>query len=122
MRLVLAWRWVLPRGRTARQSSPFLQSPSPFLYLFSSLRRFHVDIGGHLRHNQNARKTSLGGSATMSKTTHTCDTDNPQRPCCWMARNAELDSMRTPEAIAKQKAAQAAHDAKIDGFAIRGCD
>jgi len=56
---------------------------------------------------------------------HVCDTNSPQRPCCWMARNAELDAMRTPEAIAKQKAAQAEHDAKIDaqgGFVTRGLD
>jgi hypothetical protein len=48
----------------------------------------------------------------MSKP-HRCDTDNPQRPCCWEARIKELDAMRTPEAIARQKAAAAAHDARL---------
>ena len=56
---------------------------------------------------------------------HVCDTDNPQRPCCWMARRAELAAMQTPEAVAKQKAAQLTHDAKIEaegGFITRGLD
>jgi len=42
-----------------------------------------------------------------------------------MARQAELDAMRTPEAVAAQQAALAAHDAKIKaqgGFITRGLD
>lgn len=56
---------------------------------------------------------------------HVCDTENPQRPCCWMTRRAELEAMNTSEAIAKQKAAQAEHDARIKaegGFITRGLD
>ena len=57
--------------------------------------------------------------------THRCDTDNPQRPCCWQARIAAINAMKAPEAIARQKAAQAEHDARIDregGFITRGID
>jgi hypothetical protein len=57
--------------------------------------------------------------------THKCDTDSPQRPCCWAARNAEFAAMRTPEAIAKQKVAAEAHAAKLEaegGFITRGID
>jgi hypothetical protein len=63
--------------------------------------------------------------STTQKRQHLCDTQSPQRPCCWMARKAEVDAMCTPEAIAKQKAAQAAHEARLDsegGFITRGLD
>jgi hypothetical protein len=59
------------------------------------------------------------------KRQHVCDTENPQRPCCWMARRAELEAMSTPEAVAKQQAAQAEHSAEIKaqgGFITRGLD
>lgn len=62
---------------------------------------------------------------TKQKRQHVCDTENPQRPCCWMARRADLESMNTPEALTKQKAAQAEHDAKLQeqgGFITRRLD
>ena len=54
---------------------------------------------------------------------HVCDTASPQRPCCWMARRAELEAMNTPEAVAEQNAAQIERDAKLQeqgGFITRG--
>ena len=54
---------------------------------------------------------------------HVCDTDSPQRPCCWAARKAELEQMKAEEAT--RKAAREAHDALIaaqGGFITRGLD
>ncbi len=34
----------------------------------------------------------------MANKTHRCDTQNPQRPCCWAARVTELNNMRKRDA------------------------
>lgn len=68
---------------------------------------------------------------------HVCDTDSPQRPCCWAARVAELkdagiyarqgeskdkQAERRAEAAAPALEARRAADAASDGFAKRGID
>ena len=60
-----------------------------------------------------------------SQRKHVCDTDSPQRPCCWAARAAELAAMKAREASGETAKAQAEHDAKIEaegGFITRGLD
>ena len=62
---------------------------------------------------------------TKTKRTHRCDTDNPQRPCCWAARNRELAEMRARDASGATAKAQADHTANIQaegGFITRGLD
>ena len=77
----------------------------------------------------------------MNNTTkHCCDTQNPQRPCCWAARAANLraagiyakpgesreqQAERRAEVAAPALAAQRADDARIKsegGFITRGLD
>ncbi len=61
----------------------------------------------------------------MKNRPHRCDTDNPTRPCCWAARNAEFAEMRAREKSGEIAKAQAAHDARIEaegGFVTRGLD
>ena len=58
---------------------------------------------------------------------HVCDTDHPQRPCCWMARQLELDAMVARERDPKWLAGKAAYDAAksaehAESFIGRGLD
>ena len=56
---------------------------------------------------------------------HRCDTETPQRPCCWAARKAELDAMEQRDRSGATAKAQAEHAAKLQkqaGFVTRGLD
>lgn len=72
-----------------------------------------------------------------TKRPHECDTQDPQRPCCWAARVAKLrdagiyarlgeskdqQAERRAEAAAPALEARRIADAAIDGFSIRGID
>jgi hypothetical protein len=53
-----------------------------------------------------------------SKRRHVCDTDSPQRACCWAARKAELDALSSNTAMPDPRPE---HKAAIDR-ALRGED
>lgn len=58
---------------------------------------------------------------------HVCDTDDPQRPCCWMARRVELEAMKARQATPEFQAQKAADDARrttehADSFIGKGID
>lgn len=62
-----------------------------------------------------------------SKKQHRCDTDNPQRACCWMARKAEEDAAKAREATPEWQAARAkaiaeAKERLAESFIGRGLD
>ncbi len=63
----------------------------------------------------------------MTNRKHVCDTDNPQRPCCWVARRKELEEMKarqsTPEFLAEKAANDARKSAEhADSFIGKGID
>lgn len=39
----------------------------------------------------------------MTGKKHWCNTDDPQRPCCWAARKAEFDVLKNNDAVRKAK-------------------
>lgn len=58
-----------------------------------------------------------------NKRQHVCDTYNPQRPCCWQARVAEIRKMQ--EQDAERREATRLKDQQIreeEGFITRGLD
>lgn len=63
----------------------------------------------------------------IMKRQHVCDTESPQRPCCWMARRAELEAMKARQSDPAYIAEQAEYDARksadhADSFIGRGLD